>query len=140
MIPIPVIDGVLNLGIQLVDRIFPDKTKADEAKLKLLEMQQTGELAALQATTQLALKQGEINVEEAKNANLFVSGWRPGLGWIMVLAFGAKYIGGPLLFVLAQFGNHPITLPPIDMTEMLPILVGMLGLAGMRSVEKIKGV
>lgn len=137
-VPLPVIDGLLGLGTALIDRIFPDKAKADEAKLRLLEMQQTGELAVLQAETQLALKQGDINVEEAKSDSLFKSGWRPGLGWICVLAFGAKWLAGPFLFVLAQFTGHHIELPPIDMTEMLPILIGMLGLGGLRTYEKVK--
>lgn len=133
-----VIGGILELGTALIDRIFPDKIKADEAKLKLLELQQNGELALLQADTQLALKQGDINVEEAKSESLFKSGWRPGLGWICVGAFGAKFLGGPLVFVLAQFFGIHIELPPIDMTEMLPILLGMLGLSTLRTYEKIK--
>lgn len=137
MIPVPIIDGVLGLGTALIERIFPDKIKQDEAKLKLLELQQTGELAVLTATTQLALKQGDINVEEAKSESLFKSGWRPGLGWVCVCSFAAKYVGGPLLFVVAQYTGHLITLPPIDMTEMLPILIGMLGLGSLRTYEKV---
>lgn len=138
MIPVPIIDGVLTLGTALIDRIFPDKVKADEAKLRLLELQQQGALAELSATTALALKQGDINVEEAKSESLFKSGWRPGLGWICVGAFGAKFLGGPLLFVVAQFFQITIELPPIDMTEMLPILIGMLGLGTLRTYEKTK--
>lgn len=138
MIPVPIIDGVLGLGTALIERLFPDKIKADEAKLRLLELQMSGELAQLQASTALALKQGDINVEEAKSESLFKSGWRPGLGWICVGAFGAKFLGGPLLFVVAQFFSITIELPPIDMTEMLPILIGMLGLGTLRTYEKTK--
>jgi len=133
------LEVVLGLGSKLIDNLFPDKQKADEAKLKLFELQQQGVLADLQATTQLALKQGEVNVEEAKNSNLFVSGWRPAVGWVCALAFGAKFIGGPFLFVLGQFTGHTIVLPPIDMVEMLPILVGMLGLGAYRSYDKKNG-
>ena len=130
--------GIVELGLGLIDRIFPDKVKADEAKLKLLELQQTGALATLTAETQLALKQGDINVEEAKNTNIFVSGWRPFIGWTCGLGFFAKFLGGPLIFVLAQFTGHSIELPPIDVTEMLPLLAGMLGLGALRTYEKIK--
>lgn len=138
-IPIPIIDGILGLGTALIDRIFPDKAKADEAKLRLLELQQQGALAELQATTNLALKQGDVNVEEAKNSNIFVSGWRPFVGWTCGFAFFAKFLGGPLLFIVGQFTNHPIVLPPIDLMEMLPVLLGMLGLGGLRTYERING-
>lgn len=138
-IPVPVIDGVLGLGTALIERLWPDKAKQDEAKLKLLELQQTGVLAELQATTSLALKQGDINVEEAKSSNIFVSGWRPFVGWTCGLAFFAKFLGGPALFVLAQFTGHTVVLPPIDLMEMLPVLLGMLGLGGLRTYERING-
>lgn len=135
MLPI-LAEGILSLGTKIIDSLFPNKAEADAAKLKLLELQQSGELAQLAADTQLATSQANINLEEAKSDNLFVSGWRPGVGWVCVVAFAAKYIGGPLLFVIAQFVNHPIILPPIDMTEMLPILLGMLGLGTLRSMDK----
>lgn len=129
--------GLLEVGLSLVERIFPDKTKQEEAKLKLLELQQTGELAILQANTQLALKQGDVNVEEAKSDNLFKSGWRPAVGWSCALAFFAKYIGGPALFVLGQYTGHHIELPPIDMVEMMPLLFGLLGLGAYRTYERV---
>jgi len=139
MVAVPIIDGLLSLGTTLIERIFPDKEKADAAKLELLKMQQQGELAQLQAETQLALKQGDINVEEAKSENLFKSGWRPAVGWVCALSFAAKYLGGPAIFVAAQYFNHPVVLPPIDMTEMMPLLFGMLGLGAYRTYEKVKG-
>lgn len=130
--------GLLEIGSTLIDRIFPDKNKQDEAKLKLLELHQKGELAELAAETDLLKGQMAINQEEAKSENLFVSGWRPAVGWVCVAAFAAKYIGGPTLFVLSQYFGFSIILPPIDMTEMLPILLGMLGLGTLRSMEKWK--
>lgn len=135
---IPIIDGLLGLGTTLIDKLIPDKAKADEAKLRLLELQQSGELALLQAETAVALKQGDINVEEARSGNPFAATWRPALGWVFVLAFAAKFIGGPSLYLLAQYTGHTVVLPPIDLTEMLPILIGMLGLSGLRTVEKLK--
>lgn len=136
-IPIPIIDGVLGLGTALVERLFPDKLKQDEAKLKLLELQMSGELAILQSQTTLAIKQGEINVEEAKSSSLFVSGWRPFVGWTCGLGFFAKFLGGPVIFMIAQFTGHTIELPPIDLSEMLPLLAGMLGLGALRTYEKV---
>jgi hypothetical protein len=137
MTPI-VASGLLSLGSKLIDHLLPDPKAAAEAKLKLLELEQNGDLAILSADTQIAVQQGKVNEVEAASESFFVKGWRPAVGWVCVAAFAAKYIGGPFLFVLAQFTDHSIVLPPIDMTEMLPILVGMLGLGGYRTWEKIK--
>jgi hypothetical protein len=124
----------------LFDRIFPDPKAAADAKLEVMRLAQAGELAQLNADLQLATGQIEVNKVEAANASLFVSGWRPAIGWICGAAFAFKFIGGPAAFVLSQWAGHPITLPVFDFTEMSTILLGMLGLSGMRTVEKIKNV
>lgn len=131
--------GVLGTIANIVDKIIPDPIAASEAKLKLLTLQQNGELAQLTADTDLAKGQLDINVEEAKNNNLFVSGWRPFLGWVCGLGFATKYLAGPFIFILMQFVHTSIVLPPIDVSEMMPLLFGMLGLGAMRSYDKMKG-
>lgn len=123
----------------LLDRIFPDPKTAADAKLEVMKLAQSGELARLNADVQLATGQADINKVEAANSSLFVSGWRPAIGWVCGAAFAFKFIGGPAAFVLSQWLGHPITLPQFDFTEMSTILLGMLGLSGMRTVEKIKG-
>ncbi|WP_208507954.1 3TM-type holin [Variovorax paradoxus] len=124
---------------ELLDKILPDKTAADAAKVKLVELAQQGELAKLQADTALATAQTEINKVEAASTRLFVAGWRPFVGWICGLAVAFKFIGGPLLFMVAQALGHPVDLPKIETEELWPLLLGMLGLGGMRSYEKVKG-
>lgn len=124
----------------LLDKVFPDPAKAAEAKLEVMRMAQNGELAQLNADLQLATGQIDVNKVEAANQSLFVSGWRPGVGWVCCAAFAFKFIGGPAAVVISQWFGHPITLPVFDFTEMSTILLGMLGLGGMRSLEKIKGV
>lgn len=130
-----IIGGVLTL----LDRILPDQKASDAAKLEVMKLVQSGELAQLNADVTLATNQADINKVEAANASLFVSGWRPAVGWACALAFGFKFIGGPSLFVIAQWIGHPITLPEFDFTEMSTILLGMLGLGSMRTIERIKG-
>jgi hypothetical protein len=132
------LSGIFTIGSKLIDRFFPDKAASDAAKLELLKMQQTGELALLAADTAIATKQSDINIEEAKSESIFVSGWRPFVGWVCGLSFAAKYIGGPALFVFAQLGGNPVVLPEIDMLEMMPILFGMLGLGAYRTFEKTR--
>ena len=80
----------------------------------------------------------EVNKVEAGHTSKFVSGWRPFTGWICATALGYHYILQPLLtFVLYSFGNQ-IELPVFDMTTLTTVLLGMLGLGGMRSFEKVK--
>lgn len=129
---VPIIGDVL-------DKIFPDKTAAEAAKIRLVELAQQGELAKLQADTQLATVQADTNKIEAASGNLFVSGWRPAVGWICALAVGFKFIGGPLLLMVSQAVGHPVELPRIDTDELWPLLLGMLGLGAFRTVEKVKG-
>lgn len=124
---------------QILDKVLPDKGASDAAKLELVKMAQAGELAQLQADVTLATGQTDINKIEAGSNRLFVAGWRPFVGWICGLAVAFKFIGGPMLFMVAQAIGHPVALPNIATEELWPLLLGMLGLGGLRTVEKVKG-
>lgn len=124
---------------QLLDKILPDKGAADAAKLEMIRLAQQGDLAQINADVAIATAQSETNKIEASSTRLFVAGWRPFVGWICGLAVGFKFIGGPALFMVAQVLGHPVELPVIETSELWPLLLGMLGLGGMRTVEKIKG-
>jgi hypothetical protein len=124
----------------LIDKLLPDKGAADAAKLELLRMAQAGELAALDAETKLALGQAETNKIEAASSRLFVAGWRPFVGWICGAALGFKYIAGPALVMACAAAGVPVTLPMLDAGELMPLLLGLLGLGGLRTLEKVKGV
>lgn len=116
----------LDLAKVAVNKIWPDKTEQEKA-----------ELAAAVAMVQGQL---DINKAEAASGNAFVGGWRPFIGWICGAAFAWNWVGLPIaMFVLAYVGK-PITLSQADMTEMMPVLMGMLGLGALRSYEKTKGV
>lgn len=123
----------------ILDKIFPDKTAAEAAKVRLVELAQQGELARLQSETQIATAQAEINKVEAASSNWFSSSWRPACGWICVLTIGFKYIGGPLLVMIGQATGHPVELPKIETEDLWPVLLGMLGLSGYRTIERVKG-
>lgn len=126
--------ALLPFAKSIIDRVIPDKGAAAEAKLKLIELEQRGELAALAAETDLAKGQLEINKAEASNPNLFVSGWRPGVGWTCCLALVYQFFIRP---ALVTFGKPA---PDLPMGDLITILLGLLGLGTLRTVEKIKKV
>lgn len=124
----------------VLDKILPDPKAAAEAKIKVMEMAQQGELAVLAADTDLAKGQLEINKVEAASSSLFIGGWRPAVGWVCAAAFAWNFIGLPIAMFIAAYMGKSLQLAPADMGEMLPVLLGMLGLGSLRSFEKSKGV
>lgn len=132
--------ALLGVGEKVIDRLWPDPTQAAAAKIELYKLQQSGELAMMAADVDIAKGQIVVNQVEAANSALFVSGWRPFIGWTCGAAFAYKFVLAPAgAFAMAASG-HPIELPVLDFTEMSTILLGMLGLGGMRTIEKVKGV
>jgi len=127
------ISAALDLGNTLITRIFPDPAQADAAKLELLKLQQSGELAVMTAQT-------DINKEEAKSTSLFVSGWRPFVGWVSGSAFALHFLLLPISNFILVANNHKEVVLAFDMQTLLTVLMGLLGLGGMRTYEKVQGV
>jgi len=86
------------------------------------------------------IAQLEINKVEAAHKSVFVSGWRPACAWMCTAALGYHFILQPIIVFLFALSGETIPLPEFDMNALLTILLGMLGLGGMRSFEKMKGV
>ena len=124
------------LGSTLIDKIFPDPEAANKAKLELLKMQQTGELAQLTAETSLAISQLAVNTEEAKSNSLFKSGWRPAVGWVCVCGLIYSTLGANFINVVLV-NLHLLPLAPIDTSTLMTLLFGLLGLGYYRTKEKI---
>ena len=118
--------AVADLAYGLIDRFFPNKTEQDKAQMAAALTIIHGQLAT--------------NQEEAKNPNIFVAGWRPFIGWACGLACAWNWMGLPIGLFIAKVAGYPIEMSPADLTEMLPILIGMLGLGTLRTVEKIQQV
>ena len=124
---------------KVIDNIFPDKQAQDAAKLKILEMQTNGELKALEAETQIATAQAATNTEEAKSSSLFVSGWRPAVGWVCTSGLVYTFVAQPMLSWWSTVNGTPVP-PSLDLGTLITLLGGMLGLGGMRTVERLNGV
>ncbi len=129
---IPIIGTVL-------DKIIPDPQASADAKFKILELAQKGELSALDADMRLALGQLEVNKAEAQT-DMFRGGWRPAVGWTCVFGLAYQFLIQPLLpWVVALFGAQVPPLPAIDNETLMVLLTGMLGLGGLRTFERVKG-
>jgi hypothetical protein len=127
------LSALLDVGSKVIDRVWPDPAQAASAKLELMKLQQSGELA-------LIAGQMDINKVEAANPSVFVSGWRPGIGWVCGAGFAVQFVVGPLAEWGSALYGHPVKFPQMDTGTMMPLLLGMLGLGGMRTAEKIQGV
>lgn len=135
------VSAALEVGGKIIDRLWPDPTKAGEAKLELARMAQSGELAKLTAETELAKGQLQINAEEAKSQRLFVSGWRPAVGWVCGAAFAYAAVIEPVgRFVAAVYFGYKGAFPVIDTALTMQVLFGILGLGALRTREKEKSV
>jgi hypothetical protein len=118
----------------LLDKFIPD---ADEKARIAHELATMGERHAQETL----LAQLEINKAEASSGSVFKGGWRPAVGWVCASAFAYHFVLQPiLLFVVALTGSELPTLPEFDMTTLLPVLGGMLGIGGLRSYEKKQGL
>ena len=126
------VTAVLDIGGKLIDRMWPDPAQAATAKLELIKLQQSGDLA--QMTGQL-----DINKEEAKSTNWFVAGARPFILWICGFAMLYCTLIEPILrFFATVFYKYNGAFPVIDTGFTMQVMMGILGLGAMRTFEKAK--
>jgi len=110
---------------EILDRFVPNKEEARKAQAELEKM-------LMDNQHQIQLNQIELNKQEAKG-NWFQSGWRPATGWICVIGMAVNFLISPLS---AGFG---ITIPQAGTDVMMPVLMGLLGLGGLRTYERKMG-
>jgi hypothetical protein len=133
-----ILDLIAGPVLKIIDKVIPDPAAKAQAQLELIKLNQAGEFKELDAQLEMARNQSQINLEEAKSSNLFVSGWRPFMGWACGGIFVANYMGVPLLAWLSPLLDIPPP-PRLDIGEVLPVLLGMLGLGSLRTAEKMRG-
>lgn len=136
-----VIKGITDL----IGRFVPDPAQAAQAALEMQKLVAEREAAAAQAAAEVAKAQAETNTAEAGNASLFVSGWRPFIGWVCGWGCVYGFIAQPLLawaagLIGAALGAALPAPPACDIVQLMGLLGGMLGLGAMRTVEKAQGV
>ena len=118
----------------ILDKVVEDKDQRARLAHEISTM-------AERHAQELARGQIEINKEEAKSRNIFIAGWRPFVGWTCGLALFWHFLGLPVtLFITGWFNLQHPPLPEFDMQSLMTVLLGMLGLGGMRTFEKFKGI
>lgn len=126
--------SILPAVTNVIGRFLPEDKEARAKAERDLEAQLATHLAKID------IAQLEINKAEASHRSIFVAGWRPFIGWTCGVALAYTYVLQPILvFGLGQAG-YLIDLPTMELGEMMPVLMGMLGLGGLRTFEKFKGV
>jgi hypothetical protein len=125
----PLVGGIVN---KFVDKI-PDGNERARAKEQL-------EKELVDAANQVMLAQTRINEQEAKHQSIWVSGWRPAVGWLCVCGIGWAMVVQPIVqWVIILWGDGT-ELPSIDTSYLTELLMGLLGMSGLRTFEKMKNV
>jgi hypothetical protein len=117
---------------ELLDKAIPDRDLKEKLAHDIATMAERHTHEQVQA-------QLEINKTEAAHKNLFVAGWRPACGWVCVLGMAGNFLVIPLANMTLELLETGVVVPMIDLATMLPVLMGMLGLGGLRTLEKVKG-
>lgn len=113
--------------------LIPNPEAAAKAKAEAMAL-------VIDAAQKADAAQLEVNKAEAASGSLFIAGWRPFVGWVCAAGCAWNWIGLPLgMFVMAALGKA-LELRPLDLSEMMPLLLGMLGMGGLRTFEKVQGV
>jgi len=134
---IPIFGDIVREVGNTVREFIPDADKRAEIEYKFAELADRADARE----TDLLQGQLEINKEEAKHSNIFVAGWRPFIGWTSGVALAYTWIAAPFLQWFMQFFfDKLIGLPALSPESIFPIVLAMLGIAGMRTYEKKEGI
>lgn len=138
-------DDVIAGAIKIIDKVIPDPQAKAEAQFKIMQLQQQGEFKQIETELALATAQTDINKVEAANPNLWVSGWRPAIGWTSALALFTYYV--PYCITATIIWAHLCwttgTLaarPDLGIADLIGLVASMLGVASLRTYEKKLGV
>ena len=133
------IGAIFNLGTTIIDKVWPNKAEAELAKLKLFELTQAGEFKEIEAELAKAKMQVDVNIAEANSGSNFRGGWRPFAGWVCGLGMLYSVLLQPLITGLIRafvVGMQAFSMPDVDTSVLMTLLLGMLGLGSFRTYEK----
>ncbi len=130
---IPIVTALLPALGTLIDRLIPDRAAAERAKAEMEQQLVTAANAA-------AMAQVEVNKVEAAHSSVFVAGWRPSIGWVCAAGLAWAFVLAPITsWALVVLGIRA-ELPAIHTDYLLELVLAMLGIGGLRTFEKLRGV
>jgi hypothetical protein len=130
---IPIVTALLPALGTLIDRLIPDRAAAEKAKAEM-------EQQLVSAANQAALAQVEVNKIEAAHSSVFVAGWRPSIGWVCAAGLAWAFVLAPIASWALVVLGIKADLPAIHTDYLLELVLAMLGIGGLRTFEKLRGV
>ena len=130
---IPIVTALLPALGTLIDRLIPDRAAADKAKAEM-------ELQLVQAANAAAMAQVEVNKIEAAHSSVFVAGWRPSIGWVCAAGLAWAFVVAPVASWALLVLGVKAELPAIQFDHLFELVLAMLGIGGLRTFEKMRGV
>lgn len=134
------LDDIIAEGLKILNKYIPDPQAQVNAQIEMMKIKQSDSFKEMEVALQEQQMQADINKVEAASDKVFVAGWRPFIGWICGVGLGLQVIIFPLVATVAATVGVSVTMPEMPVEVLMVNLTGMLGLAGARSWEKIKGV
>lgn len=133
--------GSLTDGVAKIISLFKvDPNVAAQHAEDLAKIQAEMQENMLNGIQAMSTAQNQVNTTEAQSKNWFVASWRPAVGWVCALGLFSQFIIGPFATWIATLLGKPIQYPSLDMGTLMTLLLGLLGLGGMRTYEKVSGV
>jgi roadblock/LC7 domain-containing protein len=130
---IPVVTALLPALGTLIDRLIPDRAAAEKAKAEMEQQLVTAANAA-------AMAQVEVNKVEAAHSSVFVAGWRPSIGWVCAAGLAWAFVVAPIASWALMVLGIKAELPAIQFDHLFELVLAMLGIGGLRTFEKLRGV
>ena len=121
--------GLVGSVGKILDELHTSDEEKANAKIKLQALE-----------NELKTKQIDVNKVEAGHRSIFVAGWRPFLGWVSGISVAFVYLFQPFIVMVLKIFGSDIELPTLDLSQLMPLILGMLGLGGLRSFEKVRGI
>lgn len=132
-------DDAAAFALKIADKLIPDPAAKAAAALEIQKMAQAGEFKEMDDALERARMQADVNKVEAASADTFTSRWRPSVGYVCAAGLAYAAILEPCLRLMVTVYGVSTPLPAVDTTLTMQLLLGLLGLGGMRTAEKVKG-